>query len=115
MTGRNCKILCYRKNVFDLLLHMANIFDKLNSKKYCINYYYNKILNLLVELFTDINILHSFCEWNVWMQKRFMEELSMINGIDLNITNIERNIIIIKNYYYSMNEKFYGLEKIKIC
>lgn len=41
MTGSNCKILCYRKNVFDLLLHMANIFDKLNSKKYCINYYYS--------------------------------------------------------------------------
>lgn len=99
-TPRTCAIA--KKDLFCLPQYIdsyANdIFSKLEKENYFINYDYDKTLNLLVDLFADINALHPFREGNGRTQREFIEELAKVNGIDLDLTRVEKMDMIIASH-----------------
>ena len=103
-----------------------DIFDKLKKEKYFINYDYDVKLDKLVELFADINALHPFREGNGRSQRIFIEALSKINGIHLDLTNVTKIDMIIashesingnyeklKNMFKNNSKKISNEERIK--
>lgn len=98
-----------------------NIFEKLKMKSYFINYNYNEKIVSLVKLFADINALHPFREGNGRVQREFIEELSKINGVDLNITSVDKKIMdlachesVNKNYDRLFEMFFSNSKKLSI-
>lgn len=75
-----------------------DIFGKLKEENYFVMYDYEEKLNKLVQLFADINALHPFREGNGRTQREFIEELAKINGINLNLTNVSENDMIIASH-----------------
>lgn len=67
-----------------------DIFRKLKNEKYYYDYDNETTLIKLVELFSDINALHTFREGNGRTQRIFIETLAKINGIRLDLTNVSR-------------------------
>lgn len=108
---RNCNIA--KQDLFCLTEHIESfghdIFDKLKKEKYFINYDYDVKLDKLVELFADINALHPFREGNGRSQRIFIEALSKINGIHLDLTNVTKIDMIIASHE-SINGNY---EKLK--
>ena len=108
---RNCNIA--KQDLFCLTEHIESfghdIFDKLKKEKYFINYDYDVKLDKLVELFADINALHPFREGNGRSQRIFIEALSKINGIHLDLTNVTKMDMIIASHE-SINGNY---EKLK--
>lgn len=97
---RTCAIA--KKDLFCLPQYIdsyANdIFNKLNKENYFINYDYNKKISSLVELFADINALHPFREGNGRSQREFIEELAKINGVNLDLTVVDKMDMIIASH-----------------
>ena len=89
----------------------ANIFDKLKKEKYFMDYDYETTLEKLIELFTDINALHPFREGNGRSQRVFIESLSKINGINLDLTNVSKMDMIIASHE-SINGDYKKLKDI---
>lgn len=125
---RNCNIA--KQDLFCLTEHIESfghdIFDKLKKEKYFINYDYDVKLDKLVELFADINALHPFREGNGRSQRIFIEALSKINGIHLDLTNVTKMDMIIashesingnyeklKNMFKNNSKKISNEERIK--
>ena len=125
---RNCNIA--KQDLFCLTEHIESfghdIFDKLKKEKYFINYDYDVKLDKLVELFADINALHPFREGNGRSQRIFIEALSKINGIHLDLTNVTKMDMIIashesingnneklKNIFKNNSNKISNEERIK--
>lgn len=112
---RTCAIA--KKDLFCLPQYIDNyaidIFSKLRNENYYINYDYNSTLNLLVNLFSDINALHPFREGNGRSQREFIEELAKVNGIDLDLTKVDKIDMIIASHesingdYEKLTEIFY--------
>lgn len=86
------------------------IFEKL-KKKYYMNYEYEKKVLKLAGLFSDINALHPFREGNGRTQREFIEELAKINGINLDLTVVDQNNIVLASHN-SINGNNKALEKI---
>ena len=61
-------------------------------------YNYEDKLNKLVQFFADINALHPFREGNGRTQRKFIEELAKINGINLNLTKVSEKDMIIASH-----------------
>lgn len=99
-TPRTCAIA--KKNLFCLPHYIdsyANdIFNKLSKENYFITYDYDKKLNSLIELFSDINALHPFREGNGRCQREFIEQLAKINGIELDLTIVDKADMIIAGH-----------------
>ena len=97
---RTCNIA--KQDLFCLCQHIdyfANdIFSKLKEEKYFVMYGYENKLKKLVELFADINALHPFREGNGRTQREFIEELAKINGINLNLTKVSEEDMIIASH-----------------
>ena len=97
---RNCNIA--KQDLFCLCEYIdsfANdIFGRLKKEQYFIKYSYEVKLKKLVELFADINALHPFREGNGRSQREFIEELARINGIDLNLTTVSKEDMIIASH-----------------
>ena len=97
---RNCNIA--KQDLFCLCEYMdsfANdIFNKLKKEQYFNKYNYDVKLEKLVELFADINALHPFREGNGRSQREFIEELAKINGIDLNLTTVSKDDMIVASH-----------------
>ena len=97
---RNCNIA--KQDLFCLCEYIdsfANdIFGRLKKEQYFIKYSYEVKLKKLVELFADINALHPFREGNGRSQREFIEELAKINGIDLNLTTVSKEDMIIASH-----------------
>ena len=97
---RNCNIA--KQDLFCLCEYIdsfANdIFGRLKKEQYFIKYSYEIKLKKLVELFADINALHPFREGNGRSQREFIEELAKINGIDLNLTTVSKEDMIIASH-----------------
>lgn len=97
---RNCNIA--KQDLFCLCEYIdsfANdIFGRLKKEQYFIKYSYEIKLKKLVELFADINALHPFREGNGRSQREFIEELARINGIDLNLTTVSKEDMIIASH-----------------
>ena len=97
---RNCNIA--KQDLFCLCEYIdsfANdIFGRLKKEQYFIKYSYEVKLKKLVELFADINALHPFREGNGRSQREFIEELARINGIDLNLTAVSKEDMIIASH-----------------
>lgn len=74
------------------------IFNKLNKEIFFINYDYDTKIKQLVELFADINALHPFREGNGRSQREFVEELAKINGINLDLTVVDKMDMIIASH-----------------
>ena len=70
------------------------IFEDLREQNYFLDYDYNKTMNSLIKLFTEINALHPFREGNGRTQREFTEELAKINGICLDLTKIRKDEMI---------------------
>lgn len=75
-----------------------DVFSSLVKDKYFIQYDYEKTINKLVDLFSDINALHPFREGNGRSQREFIEELARINGIDLDLTQVKKMDMIIASH-----------------
>ena len=97
---RNCNIA--KQDLFCLCEYIdsfANdIFNKLKKEQYFNKYNYDVKLEKLVELFADINALHPFREGNGRSQREFIEELAKINGIDLNLTTVSKDDMIVASH-----------------
>ena len=97
---RNCNIA--KQDLFCLCEYIdsfANdIFGRLKKEQYFIKYSYEVKLKKLVDLFADINALHPFREGNGRSQREFIEELAKINGIDLNLTTVSKEDMIIASH-----------------
>ncbi len=97
---RNCNIA--KQDLFCLVEHIdsfaKDIFNKLKSERYFIDYNYEDKIEKLVELFADINALHPFREGNGRTQRTFIEMLAKINGIDLDLTNIAKKDMIVASH-----------------
>lgn len=89
---RNCNIA--KTDLFCLSNYIdsyANeIFTNLSKDNYLIEYDFNTKIVKLVKLFSDINALHPFREGNGRTQREFIEQLSYINGIKLDLTTISQ-------------------------
>ena len=98
--SRNCNIA--KQDLFCLCEYIdsfANdIFGRLKKEQYFIKYSYEVKLKKLVELFADINALHPFREGNGRSQREFIEELAKINGIDLNLTTVSKEDMIVASH-----------------
>ena len=112
---RTCAIA--KKDLFCLPEYIESyskeIFDKLKSQKYFINYSYDEKINSLVELFADINALHPFREGNGRTQREFIESLAKINGIMLDLTQVPKMEMIIASHD-SINGDYKKLTKMFI-
>lgn len=110
---RTCAIA--KKDLFCLPEYIdsyANdVFGKLEQEKYFIKYDVDTTLNKLVDLFSDINALHPFREGNGRSQREFIEELAKINGINLDLTQIEKMDMIIASHeaINGHNEKLHDM------
>ena len=97
---RTCNIA--KQDLFCLCQHIdsyANdIFSKLKEEKYFVIYGYEDKLNKLVQFFADINALHPFREGNGRTQREFIEELAKINGINLDLTKVSEEDMIIASH-----------------
>jgi cell filamentation protein len=74
------------------------IFKKLKKENYFFRYVYDKKIDSLVELFSEINALHPFREGNGRTQREFIEELAKINGIYMDLTIIDKMDMIIASH-----------------
>ncbi len=93
---RNCNIA--KSDLFCLSEYIDNyaddIFSKLKENNYYLNYNYDKKIEQIVKLFSDINALHPFREGNGRTQREFIEQLAYINGINLDLTNVSQKQMI---------------------
>lgn len=110
---RNCNIA--KKDLFCLIENIESfgndIFNKLEKENYYIDYDYETKIDKLIELFADINALHPFREGNGRTQRLFIENLSKINGIYLDLTNVSRTDMIIASHE-SINGNYEKLKNI---
>lgn len=110
---RNCNIA--KKDLFCLTENIESfgneIFNKLEKENYYIDYDYETKIDKLIELFADINALHPFREGNGRTQRLFIENLSKINGIYLDLTNVSRTDMIIASHE-SINGNYEKLKNI---
>ncbi len=110
---RTCAIA--KKDLFCLPEYInsyaEDVFGSLIHDKYFIGYNYNETIDKLVNLFSDINALHPFREGNGRSQREFIEELAKINGIELDLTRVQKMDMIIASHeaVNGHNEKLYDL------
>ena len=97
---RNCNIA--KQDLFCLSEHIESygneIFDKLKKEKYFVDCDVETTINKLVELFADINALHAFREGNGRTQRIFIESLAKINGINLDLTLVSKEEMIVASH-----------------
>lgn len=97
---RNCNIA--KQDLFCLSEHIESygneIFDKLKKEKYFVDSDVETTINKLVELFADINALHPFREGNGRTQRIFIESLAKINGINLDLTLVSKEEMIVASH-----------------
>ena len=90
--SRNCNIaktdLFCLSNYIDS--YSCEIFSKLSKNNYLIQFDFDTKIIELAKLFSDINALHPFREGNGRTQREFIEQLSYINGIKLDLTTISQ-------------------------
>ncbi len=112
-TPRTCSIA--KKDLFCLPEYIESyandVFGSLEKENYFIKYDYDETIKKLVDLFSDINALHPFREGNGRSQREFIEELAKINGIDLDLTQVEKMDMIIASHeaINGHNEKLFDL------
>ncbi|MDD2208788.1 MAG: Fic family protein [Bacilli bacterium] len=99
-TPRTCAIA--KKDLFCLPQYIDNyaniIFNKLKKENYFLTYDFDKKISCLVELFAEVNALHPFREGNGRTQREFIEELAKINGINLDLTGVDKMNMIIASH-----------------
>lgn len=104
---RNCNIA--KQDLFCLSDYIDNyakeIFDKLKREKYFIQYDNDTTLEKLVELFADINALHPFREGNGRSQREFIKCLARVNGIEIDLADVNKKDMIIASHD-SINGKY---------
>lgn len=93
--------------------YSLEIFNSIEENNYFIKLNYDLRLEKVVELFSDINALHPFREGNGRTQREFIEELSKICGIDLDLTSVSKMDMIIASHegINGHNEKLYKIFK----
>lgn len=110
---RNCNIA--KQNLFCLSEHIdsyaKDIFDKLKKENYYMDYDYNTKIDKMVQLFADINALHPFREGNGRSQRKFIEDLAMEIGINLDLTIVSEKEMIIASHD-SINGNYEKLKTI---
>lgn len=74
-----------------------DIFIELKRNNYLLYYDNDETIIKLADIFADINALHPFREGNGRTLRVFIESLSKINGIDLNISIISCKEMLIAN------------------
>lgn len=89
---RNCDI--FKRNYFCLSRYIVtcaeDIFNLVKRKQFFINYSYEEKQEELAKLYSDLNALHPFREGNGRVVREFIEQLSRINGIDLDLSNANK-------------------------
>ena len=74
------------------------IFKMIRDYNYFINMSISDKKHYIVKVFSDINALHPFREGNGRTQREFVEELSKINGLDLDLTTISQKDMIMASH-----------------
>ena len=104
-----------KKNLFCRVMFIdfaaKEIFKMIKDYNYFINMSISDKKYYIVKTFSDINALHPFREGNGRTQREFVEELSKINGLDLDLTTISQNDMI-KASHLSMLGDNTMLEKL---
>lgn len=97
---RNCNIA--KQDLFCLSNFIENyateIFNQLKNEKYFIQYDNKTTLKKLVTLFADINALHPFREGNGRTQREFIKSLARINGIEIDLADVDKENMIIASH-----------------
>lgn len=97
---RNCNIA--KKDLFCLSNFIENyateIFSQLKNEKYFIQYDNKTTLEKLIALFADINALHPFREGNGRTQREFIKSLARINGIEIDLADVDKENMIIASH-----------------
>jgi hypothetical protein len=93
---RECDIFKHNYFCFSQYINVCaeDIFNSFRSKKYFINYNYEEKIELIARLYSDLNALHSFREGNGRVVREFIEEVSKINGIDLDLSTANKEELI---------------------
>lgn len=83
-----------------------DIFTKLEKENYLLDYDYETKINKLAQIYGDINAMHAFREGNGRAQREFVEALARINGLNLDITKIDKEDLKKAAFisFYSNNE-----------
>lgn len=83
-----------------------DIFGKLEKENYFLDYDNDTKIDKLAQLYGDINAMHAFREGNGRAQREFVETLAEINGLDLDITKIDKEKLRKAAFvsFYSNNE-----------
>ena len=91
-----------KTDLFCLAQHIDNyatdVFGNLVKKNYFLELDYDAKLSELVNLFADINALHPFREGNGRTQREFIEELAKVIGVDLDLTVVSQEDMIIASH-----------------
>ena len=88
-------LFCLREYI---LPYATSVFDDVKNEHFFIDYDYEKKILKLVQLFSDINALHPFCEGNGRTQRVFIEWISRIAGISLDLTSVTRAEMVSASY-----------------
>lgn len=78
--------------------YAEDIFTKLEYENYYLKYNTETKVKKLVELFSDINAMHPFREGNGRTQREFIECLAKVIGIDLDLSQISQDDMIIASH-----------------
>ena len=92
-------LFCLYDNIDD---YAKEIFNKLKAENYFVDYDNDFKIIKLAELFSNINALHPFREGNGRTQREFIEELAKVNGLDIDLTQINQEEMI-EASHVSMN------------
>lgn len=129
-TPRTCIVI--KETSFCMPEHIESyaeeIFSKLKNERFYLKYDYNNKMLHIANLFANINALHPFREGNGRTQREFIEELSKINGINLDLSKVSKNNMSNASIesYNGKNEKLLNMfsecstklsyyEKIEYC
>lgn len=93
---RECDIFKHNYFCFSQYINVCaeDIFNSFRSKKYFINYNYEEKIESIARLYSDLNALHPFREGNGRVVREFIEEVSKINGIDLDLSTANKEELI---------------------
>lgn len=112
---RTCSIA--KKDLFCLPEFIENyaleVFGNIEKNNYYFDYDFEEKLMKIVDLFSDINALHPFREGNGRTQREFIECLSKVCGIYLDLTSVSKMDMIVASHegVNGHNERLYKIFK----
>ena len=77
---------------------LQKLMKQLKEENYLVNLSKEDLSKKLAYYLSELNVLHPFREGNGRAQREFIEELAKINGIDLNLTTVSKDSMIVASH-----------------